>query len=170
MAHREIMDVQIDDYRPDTVRAVIVSGNRVLMVQTRQLKPENVGKWCLPGGKIDPNDATLPDTLRRELHEELSVRALIHEKIDLWEEQREGYIRLHHIFRVTLPHTRLTPDPVEIHGLRWFTLAEAHAAPVKLGYELRAISRVLDAPTHHPAAAARRGYDPYDFDASRSAS
>lgn len=133
----------MSDFRPDTVRAVIVDGDRVMMVQTRQLKPENVGKWCLPGGKIEAADASLPAALRRELFEELGVEVAVHEKIDLWEEPRDGYIRLHHIYRVTLPHTGLTIDPVEIHSLDWFTLAEAEAVPCKLGLETRAISRVL---------------------------
>lgn len=135
-----------NDFRPDTVRAVIVESDRVMMVQTRQLKPENVGKWCLPGGKIEAIDTSLPAALRRELYEELGVEATIHEKIDLWEEPRDGYIRLHHIYRVTLPQMSLTIDPEEIHGLDWFCMAEVLTLPVKLGFEARAISRVLAPP------------------------
>ncbi len=148
ISHNKETTLVMDDYRPDTVRAVIVEDDRVMLVQTHQRKPENVGKWCLPGGKIEAGDTTLSDALHRELGEELGVRPRIHEKIDLWEEPRAGYVRLHHIYRVTLPSLRLTIDPVEILACRWFELSEALPLPTKVGFELRAISRVLGPMSH----------------------
>jgi len=117
-----------------------------MLVQTRQLRPENFGKWCLPGGKIDEGDGSLVATLRRELHEELGVWAHIHRQIDQWEEMRDDGLRLHHIFHVTLPAFEVIPDPVEILGVRWFCADEILPLSTKTGYEKRAIAQVMPLP------------------------
>lgn len=53
-----------------SVRAVIVSNGRLLLVNAYPGQQSNL--WCAPGGGVMANQS-LPDNLKREVHEELGL-------------------------------------------------------------------------------------------------
>lgn len=53
-----------------TADAILIAGNEVLLVQ-RKHEPFQ-GKWCIPGGFVDPDEKVL-EAARRELQEETGV-------------------------------------------------------------------------------------------------
>lgn len=107
------------DY-PQTVRAVIQFKDRYLFVQHHYMSPSNMGKWSMPGGRIAPEDPDRESTLRRELREEFKLEVEIVRFIDSYTFREVQ----HHIYHVRTDTADLTPDPVEIVAVRWFTLAE----------------------------------------------
>ena len=80
------------------------------------------GLWEFPGGKQEPNE-TLPETLKRELCEELGIEV----------EVREPLVSIDHAFthfRITLHayharHIGGEPQCLEVDDWRWITLTEA---------------------------------------------
>jgi 8-oxo-dGTP diphosphatase len=94
--------------------AVIVRGDRVLLAR----RPDHVhlgGRWEFPGGKCEPGESH-EACLRRELDEELGVRAVIGREILVTEHAYpDRVVRLH--FR----WCRIDGDPVGRLGqeLRW---------------------------------------------------
>lgn len=61
----------------DRVRAVLITEeNRLLTI--KRVKPGQAPYWVLPGGGVDPADASLEAALHREIREELGGQANIH--------------------------------------------------------------------------------------------
>jgi len=61
------------------VAALIIDGDKVLICQRTRHQPMPL-KWEFPGGKVEPNERP-GDALRRELEEELGIRATIGPKV-----------------------------------------------------------------------------------------
>src|SRR5438477_165953 len=61
--------------RIPAVRAVVLHEGRFLLAQHHNYLPGTIGKWGLPGGRIEATDADLVAALRRELHEEFAMTA-----------------------------------------------------------------------------------------------
>ena len=102
--------------------ALIRHGGRMLIAQ-RQNSGRFANKWEFPGGKVDP-DETPPQALRRELEEELGLRAeigpLYSETVYIHE---QGQIR-QFTFWVDLP---ARPEPIQLtehQAAVWITAAE----------------------------------------------
>lgn len=57
----------------EVTAGVLVHDGRVLLGQ-RPAGTRHAGKWEFPGGKVEPGES-LPECLRRELHEELAIDA-----------------------------------------------------------------------------------------------
>jgi ADP-ribose pyrophosphatase YjhB (NUDIX family)/GNAT superfamily N-acetyltransferase len=107
-----------------TVRAVIQRGDRVLLTQHHYINPENLGKWSLPGGRVDPDDVDRQATLRRELREELGAEIDIVRFLGTFAHK----LRPHHIYLVHLQENGpLLIDAGEIAAAEWFTPADAKA-------------------------------------------
>jgi ADP-ribose pyrophosphatase YjhB (NUDIX family) len=69
----------------DRVRALLVtSANELLTI--KRIRPDREPYWVLPGGGVDPGDATLEAALVRELHEELAASVDIHSLVHVVQE------------------------------------------------------------------------------------
>lgn len=127
-----------------TVRAVIERDGRYLLVQHHYINPAHLGKWSIPGGRIDPGDPDHAATLRRELREEFRVESELLDYLGAF--PHEGNV--HHCYRVRVHDFDFAPAPDEIAGLDWFTFEEVaalHAGGTLLG------GFVLDAIAAHHA-------------------
>lgn len=106
-----------------TVRAVIRRSGRVLLTQHHYVNPANRGKWSLPGGRIDPTDASHQAALRRELREEFGAEVDIVRFLGTF----THHLRQHHVYLVRLCGEALRIDESEIAAAEWFTAEEVHA-------------------------------------------
>ena len=135
--------------RRPTVRAVVQHRDRYLLVQHNNFIPEHIGKWGLPGGRIDSGDRDRVTALRRELREEFQIEIEVLAFIDTYA-YRE---RLHHVYHVRPLSTDLVIDASEILDHTWLTANEVaawHAAGrMHTGFEQAAIlaSRIRPRPT-----------------------
>jgi 8-oxo-dGTP pyrophosphatase MutT (NUDIX family) len=129
--------------RVPAVRAVVLHEERFLLVQHHNHLPETIGKWGLPGGRIEPTDANLVAALHRELHEEFSITVDIIGFVAMYT-YRE---RSHHIFLVHPRSVEFVIDANEIRGTTWWTLAEVRecysSGQLHAGFELAAIRASL---------------------------
>jgi 8-oxo-dGTP diphosphatase len=65
--------------RIDVVCGVIYNSNNQLLIAQRG-DLNNYGKWEFPGGKVQ-SDEPIPDSIKREILEELSIEILVKEKV-----------------------------------------------------------------------------------------
>jgi len=103
-----------------TARAVMQHGDRFLMAQHHYMNPVNVGKWSLPGGRVDPGDSDPEAALRRELREEFQLEADELRRVGTYSHRGN----IHHVYHVCLPGTELVIDPNEIAAVAWLTVDE----------------------------------------------
>jgi len=72
----------------ERVRAVLVTPlNQLLTI--RRSRPETADYWVLPGGHVEPSDATRDAALHREIHEELGASVKIHGLLHVLESPNE---------------------------------------------------------------------------------
>lgn len=97
--------------------AVVFDGERLLMTQRPPGDPLAL-LWEFPGGKIEPGE-TAEEALRREIEEELGVRAEIGAAmgIERFDYDHGPRVEIHFV-RVELEHTRFTPSAA-VHAVRW---------------------------------------------------
>jgi len=125
--------------RIPAVRAVVLHEGQFLLVQHHNHLPETIGKWGLPGGRIEASDADMIAALRRELHEEFAMTADIIGFIAMYTYRD----RAHQVF-LARPHSiDFTVNSNEILGTAWLSLAEVTQWHTKgklhTGFELPAI-------------------------------
>ena len=125
---------------------MLVRADRVLLVQHNNRLPENIGKWGLPGGHIEPADASPEEALRREMREEFAIGLGPLTLLGDW--PYKG--RVHRVFAAVPDAAIVSWDPAEILAIRWRRAAEAAALPLHTGFELDAISRVPGLPSGRP--------------------
>ncbi len=129
------------NYLP-TVRAVLEHDGRYLLVQHNNIRPENIGKWGLPGGILSPTDPGWEACLRREMGEEFQIEIAIERFIRAYM-RRE---RLHYVYLAHPLSLDLHCDRNEVLDTTWLTAEEVSAwdAAGKLhtGFELPAIRTV----------------------------
>ncbi len=75
----------------------------------------------MPGGKQAPGE-TLPECLKRELHEELGIEVAVHELLHECEHKYPLKTVKLHFFRCTL--LRGEPRPIQCENLAWVTASE----------------------------------------------
>jgi 8-oxo-dGTP pyrophosphatase MutT (NUDIX family) len=126
-------------FRVPAVRAVIVHEGKFLLAQHHNHLPETIGKWGLPGGRIEASDADLVSALHRELLEEFDMTADIVGFVAMYTYRD----RAHQIF-VAKPHSiNFRVNANEILGTVWLTLPEVvewhQAGQLHTGFELAAI-------------------------------
>lgn len=126
-------------FRVPAVRAVILHEGRFLLAQHHNHLPETIGKWGLPGGRIEASDADLVAALRRELQEEFDMTADIIGFVAMYM-YRE---RAHQVFLVRPHSIDFRVNANEILGTAWLTLPEVmewHGkGQLHTGFELAAI-------------------------------
>ncbi len=131
----------------------------VLLVDHRK-----AGMWLPTGGHVEPGEHPA-ETVRREVVEELGVPAVFHpatreSPVFLTVTQTVGSPAERHV-DVSLwfvlngsREQRLTPDPAEFHGVRWWTRREVtHADPATVEPHLGRLFGKLDALTGQEAPA-----------------
>jgi 8-oxo-dGTP diphosphatase len=123
----------------DRVRCVLARERRYLLVQHDSRRPQNKGKWALPGGRLKRGEAPR-NGLRRELAEELRLRLPYLVEIGDWWHKDEN----HRIFGCDLTVDVAWFNTDEIRAIAWLTYEEvgqlAAAARLRTGFELAAIA------------------------------
>lgn len=106
------------------VRGILIHDNRLLLVNAWADPVHTL--WCAPGGGVEPG-ASLPDNLRREIHEETGLTVDVGPPciINEFNDPPKGFHQVEVFFRCTLtggdPHAEWT-DPEGIVTRRgWFT-------------------------------------------------
>ena len=89
------------------VAALIIDGDKILICQRTRHQPMPL-KWEFPGGKVEPDERP-EDALRRELEEELGIRATIGPEV------------------ATIRHQYENGNAVELH----FYLVESYAGEIQ---------------------------------------
>ncbi len=119
---------------------------RVLLVQHNNRLPENIGRWGLPGGRIEAADASPEAALRREMREEFGIGLGPLTLLGDWPYRG----RVHRVFAAA-PDAEITGwDPAEIRAIRWLWAAEIPTLPLHTGFEVDAVSRVPGLPSGPP--------------------
>jgi 8-oxo-dGTP diphosphatase len=146
---------------PTRVRCVLMREHRYLLAQHNSRRPERIGKWGLPGGKLKRPEAPKA-ALRRELVEELRLE--VSSLVELGDWQSRG--QTHRIFGCEIDEPIGWFDTDELLGVAWFSYddvaALGEADQLHKGFELAAIrafrSRVelVDVPRHRTAIATLR--------------
>ena len=108
---------------PPTARALIRQSGRVLLVQHHYRKPENNGKWSIPGGWMEEGDRDYPAALRRELREEFGVEIDIVRALGVFSCNGQD----HHFYLVQPHSLDFRIDDTEIAGMAWFTPDEVRS-------------------------------------------
>lgn len=124
-----------------TVRIIIERDNKYLLAQHNNWRPETIGKWGLPGGRIEKNEK-FDETIRREMMEEFSI------KLDALSEigDFEYLKKLHKVFAVAYHGSgNLIFDKKEILNIKWLTFKELleheKAGMLHTGFEVAAVKK-----------------------------
>ena len=116
------------DQRLRVVAAVIRRGGQVLLTQRPPGGPLGL-LWEFPGGKVERGE-TVAQALARELHEELGVRAVAGETLEIVSHDYPGGPEVEvHFVRCALEPGPLTPG-AGVHALRWARPGEVDAREV----------------------------------------
>ncbi|WP_230426443.1 NUDIX domain-containing protein [Paragemmobacter aquarius] len=124
-------------YRPPRIatRALILQDDRLLLVNAYAGQKSDL--WCAPGGGVNPGHS-LPDNLRREVHEEtgLSITVGPPVLVNEFHDPTHGFHQIEVFFRCTLSSSgTLDPawrDPEGIVNRRaWFSRADLATIRVK---------------------------------------
>lgn len=71
------------------VRAILLTSQKTLMF-IKRVKPDKPPYWVAPGGGVEDDDASLLDTLHRELQEELGANVEVIDKAFVLEHHKGG--------------------------------------------------------------------------------
>jgi 8-oxo-dGTP pyrophosphatase MutT (NUDIX family) len=123
----------------DRVRCVLCREGSYLLVQHDARRPENRGKWALPGGRLKGREAPRVG-LRREIAEELRLRLPYLIELGDWWHRDEN----HRIFGCDLSRDVEWFNKDEIRAVAWLAYEEvqqlAAAGRLRIGFELAAIA------------------------------
>jgi len=119
-----MLDIPPDPDRRGVI-GVVLRGGRMLVIRRG---PDVVapGRYCFPGGGIEPGESE-PEALVREFREELGVAIVPIRPI--WQSVAPWQVRLSW-WRAELPEqATLRPDPAEVASVHWLTPAELAKLP-----------------------------------------
>lgn len=132
-------DAWIDDRWPVSVKGVLEWEGRVVVLRNRR------DEWELPGGRLDATDASPPDALRREMHEELGLVVTVGEAVDAWIHDVEGRRVLVLTYRCRAPRPATLAHSEEHTAVAALGLDELRGGSIPAGY-LTSIATVLGEP------------------------
>ena len=111
------------------VSTIALLGEHVLLVQ--ESKPENHGKWNLPGGHLEVGES-LVSGAKREFFEETLVEADLTGLVGIYSGiGRTGYHAIRFVFAATVRTPELARAGDEILAARWWDITEAKLLPDK---------------------------------------
>lgn len=97
-------------------------GKYLLLKKARDVHPEHIGGWEVPGGKIKPDEDPIEASLR-EIEEETSLDCKILTELKFLELEKDG-IRTHtHVYLAEAPHDKIKLSN-EHSDYRWVTYGE----------------------------------------------
>lgn len=105
------------------VRAIILHDDRLLLVNA--YPGEQSDLWCAPGGGVEPGQS-LPDNLRREVHEETGLRVAVGAPVlvNEFHEPASGFHQVEVFFRCRIEGSADLPqgwaDPEDVVNRRRF--------------------------------------------------
>ena len=105
--------------------AALRRGDRFLIIR-RAAGVRAGGRWCFPGGAIEPGESS-GQAIVREMAEELGLSVQPVERIWRWS-GRDGKLVLDW-WLVEASGDRLEPNPAEVAEARWMTPAEIRQIP-----------------------------------------
>lgn len=115
------------------VRSVLMHQNRLLLVNAWR---DKANLWCAPGGGVDRH-ASLPDNLRREIHEETGLDVSVGEVclVNEFNDEARDFHQVDIYFRCSLRGGALSDEWQDPEGVvshrRWVTRAEMADLQVK---------------------------------------
>jgi mutator protein MutT len=126
------MPTNPSDNGPSIVRrgavAVIVRRGRLLLIR-RSRQVVAPGMYCFPGGGIEPGE-TQQQAVVRELQEELGCIVL--PRRWLWESVSPWRVHLAWWLSDLDEAATVTPNPLEVESVHWYTLDELATLPNQL--------------------------------------
>jgi 8-oxo-dGTP diphosphatase len=140
--YSQSMQKHASDNEPSIVRrgavAVIVRRDRLLLIRRSQqvIAP---GMYCFPGGGIEPGE-TQQQAIVRELQEELGCTVV--PRRWLWESISPWRVHLTWWLSDLDASTTLTPNPLEVESVHWFTLDELKTLPDQLESNYRFLEAI----------------------------
>ena len=117
----------VTDYDPEHIVSCVVAvwkGDRVLLLKRGPTDPWKPGKWCLPGGAIDPGEGPFAGALR-ELEEEAGLRLSAHDILPL--DVIELDTTTVYVFAAEAPKQRVRLLDGEHSEFRWVDVDEIHS-------------------------------------------
>ena len=125
-------------YRKKAVRTAVVAvvknqNGDVLL--TKRAIPPYLGKWVMPGGKIDLGEP-ITAALKREVMEEVGLEVHVEGLIDFFEiipsnEHREHYVILYYL--AVAKNNELNPNEGEISDVIWANKEAAGSLDIPAG-------------------------------------
>jgi len=115
------------------VRAILMQDNRLLLVNAWRDRDH---LWCAPGGGVEPH-ASLPDNLKREIHEETGLDIHVGPVclVNEFNDKDRDFHQVDIYFRCTLASGSLRDDWEDPEGVvshrRWVTRREMAQLTVK---------------------------------------
>lgn len=109
------------------VRAVILHENRLLLVNAWPAGKSDL--WCVPGGGVEPG-TSLPDNLRREVHEETGLTVAVGDPclVNEFHDPAGSFHQVDVYFRCTIAEGILRDDWTDPEGIvterRFFAQSE----------------------------------------------
>lgn len=138
---------------PFNVDVALQRQSRFLLVQEK--KPENYGRWNLPGGHLELGE-TVQQGARREVIEETGLQVALSALVGIYTTIRKpDYQAIRFVFAAE--HDGSEPSPgSDILAVRWFALAEVDALPdaeLVGGQRLRRILQDVESGQRFPLSA-----------------
>lgn len=110
----------------DVVAAILERDGKILLAQ-RPAHADQPGMWEFAGGKVEPGESQ-PQSLRRELHEELGIEAIVGQYVA--SHQREVSGRIIHLHAWHVPDYQGELHAHEHQQLVWCLPEEALTYPL----------------------------------------
>lgn len=125
-----------------SVRAIVLNDNKLLCVKIKPYGGAIPGNyWCLPGGKLETQEALIP-ALEREMLEETGVQAKIGNLLYIQQFHHQNIDSLEFFFHVTnatdflqIDLTKTTHGALEISEIAFIEPSEHVVMPEFLGTE-----------------------------------